>query len=65
MADAVKFTDAASAREAQREFGDAVKVDLNSFSLLVETSEGTVRADFDDWIVRISQDTLRVVKAVN
>lgn len=65
MADAVKFTDAASAREAQREFGDAVKVDTNSFCLLVETHEQIVRAHFDDWIVRIDANTLRVVKAVN
>lgn len=65
MANAVKFTDAASAREAQREFGDAVKVDTNSICLLVETREGTVRAHFDDWIVRVASDSLRVVKAVN
>jgi hypothetical protein len=65
MADAVKFTDAASAQEVQREFGDAVRVDPNSLCLLVETSEGTVRAHFDDWIVRIDNSTLRVMKAVN
>ncbi|MGW3196335.1 hypothetical protein ACWDBD_17450 [Streptomyces sp. NPDC001118] len=65
MADAVKFIDAASAREAQSEFGDAVKVDTNSLCLLVETPEGSVRAYFDDWIVRVDTDTLRVVKAVN
>lgn len=65
MSDAVKFTDAASAREAHREFGNAVKADPKSFCLLVETPEGTVRAHFDDWIARIDQDALRVVKAVN
>ncbi|MET9150060.1 hypothetical protein ABZX82_02075 [Streptomyces griseoflavus] len=58
--EAVQFTDAASADRIRAEFGDGVRFDLGC--LLIDTLEGTMRANLGDWIVRGVQGELYPVK---
>ncbi|EFE65772.1 predicted protein [Streptomyces viridosporus ATCC 14672] len=58
--EAVQFTDAASADQIRAEFGDGIRFDIGC--LLIETLEGTMRANLGDWIVRGVQGELYPVK---